>query len=129
VAVDRTHKLIVVAFRGTERCSFNFLNISATTGNCRATTDSISITAVPQFCAGCAIGSGWWGAWNEVKADVLAQVKAASMANSGFRVLTTGHSLGGILATVAAIELRNNKYIVDLVSSIRVGTMNAVFNC
>jgi Lipase (class 3) len=114
VAVDRTHQLIVVAFRGTEDCDLSGL---APAGNCLAGVDSLVTTAVPQFCAGCEIGAGWLGAWNEVRGDVLEAVNAARITNPGFRVLSTGHSLGGALATVAGIELRSKGYIVDLVNS------------
>jgi alpha-beta hydrolase superfamily lysophospholipase len=75
-------------------------------------------TPVPQFYgqnALCQIGVGWLAAWNEVRDVVVEAVNRTSTANPGFRVLTTGHSLGGALATVAGIDLRARGFTVDLV--------------
>jgi thioesterase domain-containing protein len=55
---------------------------------------------------------------------VLDAVDHAIDANPEFRVLSTGHSLGAALATVAGIELRSLDYTVDIVSSVRKGIMN-----
>jgi hypothetical protein len=116
VAIDRTHSLIVVAFRGTEDCP------NDTTGNCAVGIGSYSTTTPfpPQNCPGCAIGAGWLAAYNEVSNDIREEVRKANASHSTYRVLVTGHSLGGALATVAGIDLRSRGYTVDLVGFIHV---------
>jgi Lipase (class 3) len=116
VAVDTTHQLIVVSFRGTENCE---LLSTTPVGNCRVGPDSLITTPVPRFCSGdvlCQIGVGWLAAWDEVRDVVVDAVTRANATHPTFRVLTTGHSLGGALATVAGIDLRSRGFTVDLVS-------------
>jgi hypothetical protein len=120
VAVDRDHQLIVVAFRGTEDCNPD--PTLPPSGNCKPAPDSMTTTPVPHFCPGCEIGTGWLGAWNDVKREVIEAIDQADDENSGFRVVSTGHSLGASLATVAGIELRSLGYTVDIVSSVQLGT-------
>jgi hypothetical protein len=114
VAVDRTNKLIVVSFRGTENCNVFTGDLS---GNCQANLQSLTLQN-SDFCNGCMIAPGYLSAWNEVRDNVIQAVRGANITNNGFRVLSTGHSLGGALSTVAALELRRQGFTVDLVSYI-----------
>jgi hypothetical protein len=111
VALDYTHDAIVVAFRGTD------------------TSDPASVAAeatapaepLPDLCAGCWGSSGTYYSWVSVRDVVLSRVLEALAEEPSYRVVVTGHSLGGAIATVAAFELRNNPNIaapVDLVGSL-----------
>ena len=76
---------------------------------------------------GCFLHAGFYAAWLEVKASVFAGVKAATAANPTYKIVTTGHSLGGSTATIGAAYLRKAGYAVDIYTygSPRVG--NGVF--
>jgi alpha-beta hydrolase superfamily lysophospholipase len=45
-------------------------------------------------------------------AEILSTMKALKKANPTYRIVTTGHSLGGALAQLAATDLRNKGYDV-----------------
>lgn len=47
---------------------------------------------------------------------LLPKVEEALRANPDYRIVLTGHSLGGALATLGAVTLRNAGHTVDLVS-------------
>lgn len=47
--------------------------------------------------------------------EVLNAVKQAAAANPSYKIVSTGHSLGGAIAAFAAAELRNSGYTVDMV--------------
>jgi alpha-beta hydrolase superfamily lysophospholipase len=59
-----------------------------------------------MYCTGCLVAGGYLAAFNEVRGVVLPALKLAIAENRGFQVVATGHSLGGALATIAALELR-----------------------
>jgi hypothetical protein len=107
VAVDTTNRRIVVSFQGTQ-------TVPQVAG-------LIPIGQIPvnNLCPGCQSHSGFIQSWNDVRIAVIAAVQEAnSTFNSAgnWRVVSAGHSLGAAIATHAALELRNNKFIVDLVS-------------
>jgi hypothetical protein len=103
VGVDKTNQLITVSFRGTE-------SVQNELDDAETTLETIST------CSGCTGFTGIYNSWAEVKSNITTAVGQALAANPGFRVLTTGHSLGAGIATFAAAELRNSGFIVDMVS-------------
>ncbi|RDB25660.1 putative feruloyl esterase A [Hypsizygus marmoreus] len=54
------------------------------------------------------VHSGFLLAWNSVALQILAIVSQQIKSHPGFSIVTTGHSLGGALSTLAAVSLRSN---------------------
>ncbi|KAE9973372.1 hypothetical protein EG328_004434 [Venturia inaequalis] len=101
VALDYTHNTTIVAFRGSEsrlNWKMNF---------------EISLVNV-DFCQNCRAASGFWKSWTESRDPIIAALNAAQKSFPRNRVVVTGHSLGGAVATLAAGALRKNGFKVDL---------------
>ncbi|KAF2654918.1 alpha/beta-hydrolase [Lophiostoma macrostomum CBS 122681] len=101
VATDSTNSLIVVSFRGS-RSVRNWL------------TDVEFPTVPTTICAGCDASDGFWSSWLEAQDQVVAAVSEAQKAFPSYRVVVTGHSLGGALASLGAGALRNSGVAADL---------------
>jgi alpha-beta hydrolase superfamily lysophospholipase len=70
-----------------------------------------------DLCEGCHGSSGFWRSWTDVRERIVEKVKEARTSKPSYKILVTGHSLGGAVATFAAVELRNRGFAnVDLVS-------------
>jgi hypothetical protein len=101
VSTDATNKLIVISFRGSK-------SIDNWAANLDFQMEDVS------FCSGCRTHSGFLEAWNEVQEGVINAVKDAQTQSPDYKVVATGHSLGGAMATVAAAALRSIDISVDL---------------
>ncbi|KAF2709530.1 alpha/beta-hydrolase [Pleomassaria siparia CBS 279.74] len=94
VAVDDTNKLIIVSFRGSH--------------SQEDWATDLDIEAIPtDLCKNCTIHEGFWNSWLKSRTVVTAAVKKAVQEHSDYKIVTTGHSLGGALSAVAATSLRN----------------------
>ena len=101
VAYDTTNQLIVISFRGSQ--------------SLRNWITNIQFPTIPtDICTDCAASSGFWASWNEARANVIAAVNTAKALNPNFKIVSTGHSLGGALANLAAGTLRASGLDVDL---------------
>ncbi|KAK0121841.1 hypothetical protein ONS95_010121 [Cadophora gregata] len=105
VAVDDTNHLIVLAFQGTANTLHKL-------------TDAAFLPTSTNLCGTgeneCKIHRGFWHAWQDVESIVTNSVLRAVIEHPGYRVIATGHSLGGALAALAATSLRNGGMSVDL---------------
>jgi predicted lipase len=103
VALDPVHKLIVVSFRGSYSIENWITNLDF-------------ITVSTNLCTGCTAHRGFWQSWLDARSTVTATVHQLSASNPTYQIVTTGHSLGGAIATLAAADLRNLGYQVTLYS-------------
>lgn len=101
VALDNTHKAIVVSFRG----SYSVRNWI---------TDATFPHTKPGLCDGCTAELGFWTAWDVVKEEISATLSSTRAQNPDYEIVVVGHSLGAAIATLAAADLRNNGYAATL---------------
>ncbi|KAM0561633.1 hypothetical protein ACHAPJ_002801 [Fusarium lateritium] len=101
VATDSSRKEIVVSIRGSSNIRNWLTNLDFDQSDCSLTS-------------GCGVHSGFQNAWDEISERATAAVAKARKANSGFKVIATGHSLGGAVATLAAANLRVGGTPVDI---------------
>ncbi|KAI1497587.1 lipase [Biscogniauxia marginata] len=100
-AVDDTNKLIVTALKGSQSLR-NWI------------TDFVFIQVGCDLVDDCYVHAGFATAWSEIDERVLAGVAAAAKANPSYRIVFTGHSLGGAVSTLAAAYTRKDGYEADV---------------
>lgn len=103
LALDNTNKLIVLSFRGSRSVENWIANLAA------------DLTEISDICSGCEGHVGFVTSWRSVADTIREQVQNAVNEHPDYRVVFTGHSLGGALATIAAAALRGNGYNIDVV--------------
>lgn len=102
LALDHSHKLIVLSFRGSVTVGDWFTNAGA---------NLVDFTNVCESC----VHEGFWGAWDTVPSALADKILSAATEHPGYGIVVTGHSRGGAIATIGAMALRSN-YTVDVVS-------------
>lgn len=93
IGIDDTNRVIVLAIRG-----------SVSDQNWQADYDMIRTKI--NFCHDCHVHRGFKNSWGEIKDAVMGNMKKAVARHPHYRIIVTGHSLGGAVATLAAAELR-----------------------
>jgi len=88
-------KTIYVTFRGSSSIQNWIDNLDAI------------LTNYP-LCDGCDVHKGFYKAEQSCFGDVLSAVKSLQSDHPSFTVMVTGHSLGGALATLTAMDLKNS---------------------
>ncbi|EXJ92291.1 hypothetical protein A1O3_00841 [Capronia epimyces CBS 606.96] len=101
VALDHTTQQIIISFRGSQSLQ-NFV------------ADAEFPLSPSTICTGCEVHTGFLDSWTSVKSLVQGAVETARTTYPSYGVVSTGHSLGAALATLAAADLRNGGYGVSL---------------
>jgi len=66
------------------------------------------------YCSGCKLHSGFYNAFREAFPSILASVTSLHAQYPSYKLVVTGHSLGGALATITATEFRRLGYTTEL---------------
>jgi pimeloyl-ACP methyl ester carboxylesterase len=106
-------KEIIVAFRGTYSITNTIVDLSTVPQEYApypAPDDPSSpdpnTTANAARCDNCTVHMGFMASWRNARTVVLPALQAARRQYPGYRVHLVGHSLGGAVAALAALELR-----------------------
>jgi len=102
VARDDSRQTITVAFRGTHSLRNWWANIQLVWKDASV------------FCSDCKLHRGFYDAFTEAFPPILASVTSLRAQYPSYKLVVTGHSFGGALATITATEFRRLGYSVDL---------------
>ncbi|KAM5344829.1 hypothetical protein ACJ41O_010691 [Fusarium nematophilum] len=101
VSSDAARKEIVFSVRGSSNIRNWLTNLDFDQSDCSLTSN-------------CGVHTGFQNAWNEIASATKDAVAKARKANPSFKVVATGHSLGGAVATLGAANLRAAGVPVDI---------------
>lgn len=76
---------------------------------------NFNLKDVSQVCAGCTTHTGFWQSWEEARPQVSIATDELRIKYPNNKLVVTGHSLGGTIATLAAADMRSGGIPVDLV--------------
>lgn len=113
IAIDPTKNLIVVVFRGSDSLDNWLYDLKFTFTTC-------------EFGTACEADDGFYACWTSVKNAVVATVANAVSTFPGYKLVITGHSLGGAVATIAGAYLRKVGYPCDVYTYGSPRTFNTV---
>jgi len=100
---DESRKEVIVAFRGTD--GFTLMDYLTDARVILAPYNSPGVIDVPN---GTTVHSGFLNSYNSVASLVISIVRSQLELYPNFNLVCTGHSLGGALASLAAISLHKN---------------------
>ncbi|QPH09427.1 hypothetical protein C2857_000197 [Epichloe festucae Fl1] len=103
--VSQIPKEIVIAFKGTQTNSEIFTDVKVRQKVPNAPGRDPSL----PLCQGCLVlHTGFWDAFVSVKDGLLQHLQEVTKNVPNSRIVVTGHSLGGAVATIAGAYLRKN---------------------
>ncbi|KKA27795.1 hypothetical protein TD95_003567 [Thielaviopsis punctulata] len=113
IGIDHKRQEIVLSYRGTVDIRNWIVNLSFSQSSCE------------ELIEDCEAHQGFLWAWSETKDAVMSGIAAATAEFPSYKIIVTGHSLGGAMATLATAYLRNAFYKLDLYTygSPRVGNL------
>lgn len=100
---------IIVAFRGTYSITNTIVDLSTVPQEYvpyPAPDDGDGDEKKPSECRNCTVHMGFLASWRNAREVVLPALKEAREKHPGYPVHLVGHSLGGAVAALAALELR-----------------------
>ncbi|KAL7753679.1 hypothetical protein RI367_000610 [Sorochytrium milnesiophthora] len=103
VAVNDDHQAIIASFRGT-------LELQSFVQDVLMWKTGLNMPGVPD---GAEVHHGFLNSWNAISTQVKALVQARLTLYPNYKVYLTGHSLGGAIAALAAIDLQASLNIPD----------------
>ncbi|KAK4184042.1 Alpha/Beta hydrolase protein [Podospora australis] len=119
IAVDHGEKEIVVAFRGTYSITNTIVDLSTVPQEyvpyperpppADGDGDGEDGDGEENKCANCTVHMGFMASWRQARDVVVPALKAAREKHLEYPVHLVGHSLGGAVAALAALELRVGK--------------------
>ncbi|KAH8687608.1 Alpha/Beta hydrolase protein [Tricladium varicosporioides] len=110
VAVDDTHKLIVISIQGTQAKT----NLASVLTDLQIDRVNTPLCGTANKNDGCEVHMGFYNAALDVQATVTKAVATAKAAHPDYKVVATGHSLGAAVSALLATMLRNAGTNVDL---------------
>ncbi|ODA79142.1 hypothetical protein RJ55_04734 [Drechmeria coniospora] len=101
IAVDHARHEITLAIRGSNNIR-NFI------------TDILFIWQNCDLTPKCKVHTGFATAWREISKSVTQGIQDALEENPSYKIIITGHSLGGAVATIATAYLRRSGIVADV---------------
>ncbi|KAG0126301.1 Alpha/Beta hydrolase protein [Tuber indicum] len=102
VARDDTRRTITVSYRGTQSLGNWFANVQ------------IHWSDASVYCSSCKLHTGFHNAFRLAFPPILASVNSLRAQYPSYKLVVTGHSFGGALATITATEFRRLGYATEL---------------
>lgn len=138
IALDHGQKRVVVAFRGTYSVANTVVDLSTVPQEYvpypgEGDDDDVKATVVGRVgdkakCNNCTVHMGFHTAWRHTRDQILPDLLASLEDHPDYRLNLVGHSLGGAVAALAALELHGRGYdpVVTTFGEPRIGNANLV---
>ncbi|KAG0634801.1 Alpha/Beta hydrolase protein [Tuber brumale] len=102
VARDDTKRTITVSYRGTQSIRNWFANVQ------------LRWKDASVYCPRCKLHTGFYNAFRDAFPPILSSVNSLRAQYPSYKLIVTGHSFGGALATITATEFRRLGYTTEL---------------